>query len=104
MVITFGKLRKTVKPQRIKEARAGALEAIMEVPLETWLGIRRGHNHPPRKLYLYVKFVDWFKSWPHRMYITDINSFLLDVKDEVRYRPLTFFTLAKHLLTLGEKE
>jgi hypothetical protein len=34
----------------------------------------------------------------------DIETFLISLDDKVHYRPLTFSTLAKHLLTLKERE
>jgi DNA-binding Lrp family transcriptional regulator len=36
--------------------------------------------------------------------IVESTSFLIDLKDDVRYRPLTFATLAKHILMLKKSE
>jgi len=43
------------------------------------------------------------KEWLRRfdfLELSDIQSFLIDLKDEIHYRSLTFSTLAKHILTL----
>ena len=51
----------------------------------------------------YLKLKNWLNQFAF-LEMTRFDSFLVNLDDEVRYRPLTFSTLAKHLLTLKETE
>jgi len=47
------------------------------------------------------------KEWLGQFEFLDvekIDSFLIDLDDEVRYRPLTFSTLAKDLLSQAQRK
>ncbi len=49
----------------------------------------------------YVNFREYLRQFDF-LEATSIESFLVNLKDEIRYRPLGFRTLAKHLLTVKE--
>ncbi len=50
----------------------------------------------------YLNVLKWLRQFAF-VDVTKIDSFLIDLADEVHYRPLTFSTLAKHLLLQAEK-
>jgi DNA-binding Lrp family transcriptional regulator len=50
----------------------------------------------------YVDVLKWLRGFDF-VDVTKIDSFLVDLADEVHYRPLTFSTLAEHLSLQAEK-
>jgi len=50
----------------------------------------------------YLKVLHWLRQFDF-VEVTKTDSFLINLADEVRYRPLTFSTLAKRLLLQAEK-
>jgi hypothetical protein len=58
----------------------------------------RGIMVSPHKDYTdYKKFLEWLRQSPF-LGKYEIEGFLVDLDDEVRLKPLTFSTLASHLL------
>jgi len=51
----------------------------------------------------YLKLQEWFRQIPF-VEISEVESFLVNLKDEIRYYPLSFANLAKYLLKLKEKK
>jgi len=51
----------------------------------------------------YLQHIKKLKQFPH-LDSSNIQSFLINLNDEVHYRYLTFSTLARHLLSLKEKK
>ena len=51
----------------------------------------------------YLNVLDWLRQFDF-VEVTKIDSFLINLADEVRYRPLTFSFLANHVLARGEKK
>ena len=51
----------------------------------------------------YLKLRDWIRQIPF-VEISEVESFLINLKDEIRYQSLSFANLAKYLLKLKEKE
>jgi len=49
----------------------------------------------------YIKVKEWLRQFEF-LDVEKIDSFLIDLDDEVRYRPLTFSTLAKDLLVQAQ--
>ena len=56
----------------------------------------------------YTRFMDRIKQGAHERYsfmdTANYQSFLISLKSEQHFRPLTFSTLANHVLTLKEKK
>jgi DNA-binding Lrp family transcriptional regulator len=51
----------------------------------------------------YLELVERLKKFEH-LDLSSIQSFIIDLKDKVHYRSLTFSTIARHLLMLAEEE
>jgi len=51
----------------------------------------------------YLNVLKWLEQFDF-VEVTKIDSFLINLADEVRYRSLTLSSLAKHILTRGEKK
>ena len=51
----------------------------------------------------YLNVLKWLEQFDF-VEVTRTDSFLINLADEVRYRPLTLSSLAKHILTKGEKK
>jgi len=105
MGITFLKLRKTLEPEQIEEARQIAKEKLEKshfgiIMLERGLGLKYdGVVVALCEDYAnYLEHVNALKQFPY-FEISAIESFLINLKDTVHYRPLTFKALAEHLLT-----
>ena len=50
----------------------------------------------------YLNVLDWLRQFDF-VEVTKIDSFLINLADDVHYRPLTFSTLARHFLLQAEK-
>jgi DNA-binding Lrp family transcriptional regulator len=51
----------------------------------------------------YLKVLEWLRQFDF-LEMEKVDSFLINLDDEVRYRPLTLSSLAKQVLLLGRKE
>lgn len=49
----------------------------------------------------YLKLKEWCKQFSF-LELSKLEAFLVNLDDKVRYRPLTFSTLAKHALSMEE--
>jgi len=105
LAITFVKLGKNLEPEQIDEARRIAKEDLEKTPfavvmLERGLGLK--YDGVIVAFYedyvAYSKHMDVLKQYSF-LETSEIESFLISLKDTVRYRPLTFKALAEHLLT-----
>jgi len=105
LAITFVKLGKNLEPEQIDEARRIAKEDLEKTPfavvmLERGLGLK--YDGVIVAFYedyvAYSKHMDVLKQYSF-LETSEIESFLISLKDTVRYRPLTFKSLAEHLLT-----
>jgi len=104
MAITFLKLKKALDPEKIEEARQIAREKLEKsrfsiIMIERGLGLK--YDGVLIALYKdyaeYLKHINLLKQFPY-FEISEIQSFLISLNDTVRYQPLTFKFLAKHLL------
>jgi DNA-binding Lrp family transcriptional regulator len=110
MAITFVKLGKHLTSEQIEEARKIAkkdlekslLEVIM---LERDVGLKYdGVIIALCEDYVsYLKHINFLKQYEF-LETSEIESFLISLKDTVRYRPLTFQALAEHLLMLKKNK
>jgi DNA-binding Lrp family transcriptional regulator len=111
MALTFFKLRKDVADAKeidrirkmgIEMSKGSSLEVVM-----TERGIGLGFSVVAISFHTdYTTYKD-FRQWLNQfsfLEVDDVQSFLINLHDEITYRPLTFLTLANHLLKLKKKE
>jgi len=107
--LTFVKLRKDLSEEEAENARKIAEDRLEKESLEIVMvekGMGLGYDGVFVSLHKdytsYLKFKNGISQDAH-LDPSNIESFLISLS-EVRFRPLTFSTLAKHLLMLKEKE
>jgi len=105
LALTFVNLRKVVTPEEAEKAREITKNVLKNELFEAVMaerGIGLGYTgllisfHKDYASHL--NFIQWLKQFTF-LEIHKIDSFLVSLADEIRYRPLTFSTLAEHLLT-----
>ncbi|MGB9134203.1 MAG: winged helix-turn-helix transcriptional regulator [Candidatus Bathyarchaeia archaeon] len=110
MALIFVKLKQGLTAEKIEETRRIAQESLKTGPFEVVMlerGIGLGYDgvfisfHKDYASYLALK--DWFKRFTF-LELTKLESFLINLDDKVRYRPLTFAALAKHVLLMAGQE
>jgi len=110
MSLTFVKLRKGLEKEEMAKIRNLIDENLKKSPsaiVMTESGRGLGHEGVTVSLHenysSYTKHLEWLRHWTF-LEISEIDSFLISLRGEARYRPLTFAYLAQHLLKLEEKE
>jgi len=105
MALTFIRLRATVTNKVVEEARKVAVESMKTGPYEIVM-LERGIGCASHGVVIsyhrnyssYRKLRKWLEQFTF-LDVDRIDSFLIDLSDKVRYRPLTFRALAQDLLT-----
>jgi len=105
MALTFIRLRAAVTNKVVEEARKVAVESMKTGPYEIVM-LERGIGCASHGVVIsyhrnyssYRKLRKWLEQFTF-LDVDRIDSFLIDLNDKVRYRPLTFRALAQHLLT-----
>ncbi|MGD0027463.1 MAG: Lrp/AsnC family transcriptional regulator [Candidatus Bathyarchaeia archaeon] len=113
MALTFISIKPTLEPTEADEARRVAQEKVKESPgniimLERGMGL----NHTGviisfhENYYDYLRFVQRFKeAQTTQAYVHEnVESFLIDLKDKIRYRPLALSALADHVLRMNKNK
>lgn len=110
MAITFLKLSKLLSAKDVEQARDVARESLKTGEFEVIMlerGMGMGYDGVAISLHenynSYLEFKNRFKQFTF-LELSSLDSFIISLNDETRYRPLTFSTLAKHLLELKEEE
>ena len=110
IAITLYKYDTSVEGRRVKNAREKAKKIVKESPPEMVLaarGIGIGYDEVTISFHKdYTPYVR-FKDLARQLYpiaLAKMESFLVDLDDEIRYKPLTVSTLAEHQLKLDEEE
>jgi DNA-binding Lrp family transcriptional regulator len=111
MAITLLKYSRHVAEDEEKrgEARKRAYEIVERSPCEMVMaesGMGIGYDGMTVSFHTDYRAYVQFKNWMRQalpLSATKMESFLVDLSGQIHYRPLTFTTLAKHLLTLTEK-
>ncbi|NWG11520.1 Lrp/AsnC family transcriptional regulator [Candidatus Bathyarchaeota archaeon] len=110
MAITFVKLKRVLSEEEIEDARKIAKERLEKTSLPFFMlerGMGLGYQgviisfHESYASYLALR--EWLREFTF-LEISEIESFLVNLKDKVSYAPPTFKLIAKHLETLGEKQ
>ena len=110
MSLTFVKLRKGLDKEGVDKARKITQEGLPKSPFAVIMMERgRGLGYEGVVISLHENYASHLKLMNRlRQYtfldISTIDSFLISLDDEVHYRPLTFASLANHLLTRKAKE
>jgi DNA-binding Lrp family transcriptional regulator len=105
LAVTFVKLKKYLSKDELEKARKSAKENIESnlnfVMLERGMGM--GYDGVFLSFHTdyssFTEHMKWLAQFDY-LEISDIQSFLINLEDEIQYRSLTFSTLAKHILTL----
>ena len=110
LAITLFKYGSQVPREEVLEARGKAKEVVKESPFEMVMaerGMGAGYDGVTISIHRdygsYLKFQRWVRQ-SNPANIENIASFLVNLDDEIRFRPLTFSTLAHHLLKLKEEK
>jgi DNA-binding Lrp family transcriptional regulator len=113
IALTFITINPKLSPQEADEARATAQEFMKESPsniimLERGIGLdHTGAIISYHRTYSdYARFIREFRQAPTaKAYVHgNIESFLINLKDEMDYRPLTLQFLANHILKMNEQK
>jgi len=109
MAITFFRYPKGVEKEKVLKARKAAKEIVKESPSEMIMverGLGLGYDGITISYHKdYAAFIE-YNNWTRQMHpveILDVESFLVNLDDELHYRPLTLSTLAQHLLKHRKK-
>jgi DNA-binding Lrp family transcriptional regulator len=110
LALTFVKFSKVFTPEEVEKAKKTASEFSKERPLEIVM-IERGMGLDCHGIYMsfhknYTSYIE-FKEWLRKrlsLDLADTQSFLISLAGDVHYRPLTFLTLATHLLKMQQNE
>ncbi len=110
MAITFVRLRATLTNKGVEEARKVAAESLKTGPYEIIM-LERGIGCASHGVVIsyhrnyssYKRLRKWLEHFAF-LDVDRIESFLIDLNDKVRYRPITFKALAQHLVTPEKEE
>ena len=109
MAVTLFKYATGLEREKVLEARKKAKAILKESLLEmviTERGNGIGYDGVTISFHKdygsYIQFINLARQL-HPVAAIKMDSFLVSLDDKVRYRPLTFSTLAKHLLKLKEE-
>jgi DNA-binding Lrp family transcriptional regulator len=110
MDITFFKYKNHIVAEKMEKAKKILREASKEGPFEIIMaerGMGSGYNaimiSVHRDYQSFTELMNWAQQF-FEVELDQIESFLVNLAGEVHYRPLTFSSLAKHLLTLNEEK
>lgn len=110
LAFTLLKLRSALEPEKIANARKTAKDSLQEGPssiimLERGIGLGfQGIVVSIHKDYgCYTKLREWLESFDF-LETSEIQSFLINLKDEIHYQPFSFSALAKQFLTPKQAE
>jgi len=110
MAITFVKVKGTISPEEREKARTLAKDILRKGPFEVVMG-ERGMGLDYDGVFIsyhrdysdYSKLMRWFQQFPF-LALDKTGSFLIDLEDPIRYRPLDFNSIAQHIIMKKEKE
>jgi len=105
LAVTFVRLKESSMSNQTEKARDAARKSLRENRSEVFM-LERGIGYNSNGVFLsfhedyssYSEFRNWLKQFEF-LETSVVESFLVNLHDDIRYRPLTFTTLAKHILT-----
>jgi len=110
LAITFFKYKKRFDAEKIEKAKKILGKTFEKGPFEIIMaerGMGCGFNAVMISVHKDYNSLMRLTNWAQQFYeleLGEIENFVVDLLDEVRYRPLTFSSLAKHVLTEGKKK
>ena len=110
LAVTLFKYKKRFDAEQIKKAKKVLGERIKEGPFEIIMaerGLGGGYNGVMLSVHRDYESFSALMNWAQQFYdleLDEFESFLVNLAEEVRYRPLTFSSLAGHLLTLKQRK
>ena len=110
VALSFVKFSRMYSPEEVQTTKKAASKLFTEGPPEIFM-IERGKGLGCQGVFIsfhknysaYVEFEEWIRKTISSD-ISDIQTFLVNLNDQIRYRPMSFFSLAKHVLTCKESE
>lgn len=110
VALSFVKFSRMYSPEEVQTTKKATSKLFSEGPAEIFM-IERGKGLGCQGVFIsfhknysaYVEFEEWIRKTISSD-ISDIQTFLVNLNDQVRYRPMSFFSLAKHILTCKETE
>ena len=109
MAITFVKVGKMITPEEREKVRGLAQGILKKGPYEIVMGERGigldydGVFMSYHKSYSdYARLKEWFRRFEF-LEVGKTESFLVDLEDPIRYRPLDFTPVAYHIMTNKEE-
>jgi DNA-binding Lrp family transcriptional regulator len=109
LAVTFVKLKADLSPEATENARKEAKEYLREQSPDIFMLERGiGQNFDGVLLSLHRNYSDYLDLKQRLrnfefLNISEIGRFIVNLEDEIHYRPLTFSFLAKHVLQAGEE-
>ena len=110
LAVTLFKYKKQFDVEKIEKAKKILADSFERGPFEIIMAERGtgcGYNAMMISIHKdYKSFMD-LMDWGQQFYsleLGEFDTFLINLAGKVRYRPLTFSSLAKHLLTLEREK
>ena len=110
LALTFVKLGKGLSPEEVAKAGKIAQESLNRSAFAT-LMLERGHGLGYEGVIIsyhenYTSYVELRRRLRQHMFLdlSNIETFMISLKDKVHYRPLTFYAAAEHLLKMKQNE
>jgi DNA-binding Lrp family transcriptional regulator len=106
LALTFVRLKRAFTQEKIEKAQEITKKSIETGPFEVVM-LERGLGLAYDGVFIsyhedyssHVKFMKWLRQFDF-LELEESGSFMINLDDTVRYRPLTFSTLAKHVKQL----
>jgi DNA-binding Lrp family transcriptional regulator len=110
LTLIFVKHKIGITPERLADAQRNGMERAQgENSPETVMaerGIGFGYDAVimayEKDYSAYTRLLERLRAFKH-LETTEIQSFIVDLKDELHFRPFTYRTLANHLLTIRKE-
>jgi DNA-binding Lrp family transcriptional regulator len=110
LALSFVKFSRMYSPEEVQTTKKAASKLFSEGPSEIFM-IERGKGLGCQGVFIsfhknysaYIEFEEWIRKTISSD-ISDIQTFLVNLNDQVRYRPMSFFTIAKHVLTCNDEQ
>jgi len=110
LALTFIKLKRAFTQEQIEKAQEVTRQSLKTGPFEVVM-LERGLGLTYDGVFItyhedyssHVKFMKWLRQFDF-LELEESGSFLINLEDKVRYRTLTFSTLANHILQMKEKK
>jgi DNA-binding Lrp family transcriptional regulator len=109
LAVTFVKLKASLSPEATENARKEAKEYLRQQSPDIFMlerGIGLNFNGVLLSLHRnYSDYLDLKQRLKNFKFlnVSENSSFIVNLEDEMRYRPLTFSFLAKHVLQAGKE-